>query len=141
VEGIEGHPEPGARLLTADHFVLGATGSTLPEGVPEWMRNGSFQVVRRLGQDVPGWWAQVSTELKKLKDAKAVGPKTSTEWLASRLVGRWRCGASVHNHPDATRDPITDNPSITADNVISYRNDPDGVITPPLLPPAQDQSA
>ncbi|MDX2678125.1 Dyp-type peroxidase [Streptomyces sp. NY05-11A] len=130
VEGIEAKPEPGARLLSADFFVLGATGSALPEGVPEWMRNGSFQVVRRLGQDVPGWWAQVGTELKKLKDAKVVGPKTSMEWLASRLVGRWRCGASVHNHPDATRDPITDNPSIKPDNVISYKNDPNGVITP-----------
>ncbi|MGW2703407.1 Dyp-type peroxidase [Streptomyces sp. NPDC001340] len=130
VEGIEEKPEPGARLLSADFFVLGATGSALPEGVPEWMRNGSFQVVRRLGQDVPGWWAQVGTELKKLKDAKVVGPKTSVEWLASRLVGRWRCGASVHNHPDATRDPIIDNPSIKPDNVISYTNDPNGVITP-----------
>ncbi|MEU6506249.1 Dyp-type peroxidase [Streptomyces sp. NPDC046942] len=130
VEGIEEKPEPGARLLSADFFVLGATGSALPEGVPEWMRNGSFQVVRRLGQDVPGWWAQVGTELKKLKDAKVVGEKTSTEWLASRLVGRWRCGASVHNHPDATRDPLLDDPSIKPDNVISYKNDPDGVITP-----------
>ncbi|MBK3567065.1 Dyp-type peroxidase [Streptomyces sp. MBT62] len=125
VAGIEEHPEDGARLLSADLFVLGATGSALPKGVPEWMRNGSFQVVRRLAQDVPGWWAQVATELQKLKDAGVVGPTTTSEWLGSRLVGRWRCGASVHNHPDLTQDPNSD-----PDNVISYKDDPHGVVTP-----------
>ncbi|MFE2068705.1 Dyp-type peroxidase [Streptomyces sp. NPDC059467] len=125
VAGIEEAPEPGARLISADLFVLGATGSALPKGVPEWMRNGSFQVVRRLGQDVPGWWAQVATELQRLKGAGVVGPRTTSEWLAARLVGRWRCGASVHNHPDLAQDPNTD-----PDNVISYKDDPDGVITP-----------
>ncbi|MEU6283451.1 Dyp-type peroxidase [Streptomyces sp. NPDC047028] len=124
VDGIDDDPE-GGHLLPADLFVLGAAGAALPEGVPEWMRNGSFQVVRRLAQDVPGWWAQVTTELQKLKNAKAVPADTTSEWLASRLVGRWRCGASVANHPDATRDP-----NIDPDNAISYAHDPDGLTTP-----------
>ncbi|MGW2490281.1 Dyp-type peroxidase [Streptomyces sp. NPDC001606] len=125
VADFDEHPEEGARLIPADLFVLGASGGPLPEGVPEWMRNGSFQVVRRLGQDVPGWWAQVGAELRRLKDAKAVPADTKSEWLASRLVGRWRCGASVANHPELREDP-----NIEPDNVISYKNDPDGVITP-----------
>ncbi|MFF4543724.1 Dyp-type peroxidase [Streptomyces sp. NPDC001406] len=113
------------RMIPAGQFVLGTDDTPLPDGAPDWMKYGSFQVVRRLGQDVPGWWAQVGTELQKLREAKVVGQDTKSEWLAARLVGRWRCGASVARFPDAAPPPGTD-----ADNDLSFRDDPDGVITP-----------
>ncbi|CAL9598625.1 Dyp-type peroxidase [Streptomyces sp. enrichment culture] len=122
---VLGHP--GTRLISADKFVVDAHGDGVrPSGVPPWMRNGSFQVFRRLHQDVPGWWAQVTTELKRLKAAKAVDEKTTQEWLAARLVGRWPSGASIANCPMKP----TGKPEPAPDNDISFKDDPDGLVTP-----------
>ncbi|MFJ3311023.1 Dyp-type peroxidase [Streptomyces sp. NPDC086549] len=115
----------GARMIPAGQFVLGTDNTPMPTGAPEWMKYGSFQVVRRLAQDVPGWWAQVNAELQKLREAKVVGENTKSEWLAARLVGRWRCGASVARFPDQSPPPGT-----RPDNDLTFRDDPDGVITP-----------
>ncbi|UXY30580.1 Dyp-type peroxidase [Streptomyces sp. HUAS TT20] len=115
----------GARMIPAGQFVLGSDDTPLPTGAPEWMKYGSFQVVRRLAQDVPGWWAQVNAELQKLKEAKVVGENTKSEWLAARLVGRWRCGASVAKFPDQSPPPGT-----KPDNDLSFKDDLDGVTTP-----------
>ncbi|MGW0767362.1 Dyp-type peroxidase [Streptomyces sp. NPDC002676] len=126
---VKGFDDPaeakGGRMIPASEFVLGADqGTPLPDGAPAWMKFGSFQVVRRLAQDVPGWWAQVDTELQKLRDAKVVDENTRSEWLAARMVGRWRCGASVAKYP-------TKPPSGTeADNDLSFVDDEDGIVTP-----------
>ncbi|MFC9326681.1 Dyp-type peroxidase [Kitasatospora sp. NPDC057015] len=125
-EQVEGHP--GTRLVPAGEFVIGepaAPGSTTD--FPDWARNGSFQVVRRLAQDVPGWWAQVAVQLKVLKQAKAVPPEVTTEWFAARLVGRWRSGAPVCKHPDAD---VPFDPAASKDNDFGFRDDPDGLVTP-----------
>ncbi|MEU6621589.1 Dyp-type peroxidase [Streptomyces litmocidini] len=122
---VLGHP--GTRLISADKFVVDATGDgKRPTGVPPWMRNGSFQVLRRLHQDVPGWWAQVGVELKRLKAAKAVDDRTTQEWLAARLVGRWPSGASVANCPMKP----AGKPEPEPDNDITFKDDPDGLVTP-----------
>ncbi|MFG3408432.1 Dyp-type peroxidase [Streptomyces sp. NPDC048142] len=127
------HPEwkkgsPGTRIIPAGEFVVGErTVDGKPSDLPEWARNGSFHVVRRLGQDVPGWWAQVGARLKELKSKKVVPPEATTEWLAARLVGRWRSGTPVAKCPyaDMPSDPASAN-----DNEISFADDPEGEITP-----------
>ncbi|WP_165990045.1 Dyp-type peroxidase [Streptomyces sp. YIM 98790] len=126
---------PGTRIIPAGEFVIGhetvprGKGSPLPPvpELPEWMTNGSFQVVRRLGQDVPGWWAQITERLQELKDHGVVPEETTVEWLAARLVGRWRSGVPVHKSPDADKPANAD---LSRDNDISYANDPEGRITP-----------
>ncbi|MFE1879818.1 Dyp-type peroxidase [Streptomyces diastatochromogenes] len=116
----------GPGKVPAGQFVLGADRVTpMPAGAPDWMKYGSFQVVRRLGQDVPGWWAQVNAELAKLREDDVVDGNTRSEWLAARLVGRWRCGASVAKFPDAAP-PAGTKP----DNDISFMDDPHGHTTP-----------
>ncbi|WP_329494858.1 Dyp-type peroxidase [Kitasatospora herbaricolor] len=125
-EEVEGHP--GSRIVPAGEFVIGeqpAPGSTTD--FPDWARNGSFQVVRRLAQDVPGWWAQVAVQLKILKQAKAIPAEATTEWLAARLVGRWRSGAPVCKHPNAD---VPFDPAASNDNDFGFRDDPDGLTTP-----------
>ncbi|MFI6843656.1 Dyp-type peroxidase [Kitasatospora sp. NPDC050467] len=125
-EEVENHP--GTRIIPAGEFVVGeqpAPGSFTD--FPEWARNGSFQVVRRLAQDVPGWWSQVSVKLKELKQAKAVPETATAEWLAARLVGRWRSGAPVCKHQD--RD-VPNNPSASSDNDFDFRDDLEGLATP-----------
>ena len=127
---------PGTRLIPPGEFVIGRPRVQLEgdrrrypaEAVPPWMKDGSFQVIRRLAQDVPGWWAQVGDQLQVLKQTKGTVPEHATvEWLAARLVGRWRSGAPVHKCP--SHDPINDR-AATSDNDISYSDDPDGLKTP-----------
>ncbi|MBR7833700.1 Dyp-type peroxidase [Actinospica durhamensis] len=127
---------PGTRLIPPGEFLIGRPRVQLEgdrrrfpaEAVPPWMNDGSFQVIRRLAQDVPGWWAQVGDQLQVLKRGKNLVPQGATvEWLAARMVGRWRSGAPVHKCP--THDPVNDR-AATSDNDISYRDDPDGLKTP-----------
>ncbi len=127
---VKGHP--GTRLIPAGEFVAGYP--QIDRGdiggqvkLPDWAFNGSFQVIRRLAQDVPGWWAQVSRQLTVLKEAKAVPDDTTVEWLAARMVGRWRSGTPVAKCPNA------DTPFNTVaanDNDIRFGNDLRGETTP-----------
>ncbi|MGK4579531.1 Dyp-type peroxidase [Kitasatospora sp. HPMI-4] len=127
---------PGTRLIPAGEFVVGkplvpehSPQTAASDTVPAWMHNGSFHVVRRLEQDVAGWWAQVDTQLRRLKDLKAVPEDTRRDWFAARLVGRWRNGAPVCKFPD--QQPST--PGAGSDNDFRYKgdpDDPDGLITP-----------
>ena len=125
-EEVRNHP--GTRLVPAGQFVVGEPAAPGTETeLPDWARNGSFQVVRRLAQDVPGWWAQVAVQLKVLKQAKAVPAEASTEWFAARLVGRWRSGAPVCKHQDAD---VPFDPAASNDNDFGFADDPDGLVTP-----------
>ncbi|MFE9422590.1 Dyp-type peroxidase [Kitasatospora sp. NPDC006697] len=125
-EWVKDHP--GTRLIPAGEFVVGLpTVEEKAEELPRWAVNGSFQVIRRLAQDVPGWWAQVARQLPVLKEAKAVPPDATIEWLAARLVGRWRSGTPVATCPHADQ-PF--NTVAANDNRISYLNDPEGHTTP-----------
>ncbi|WP_053649764.1 Dyp-type peroxidase [Streptomyces sp. XY431] len=127
-EEVEGHP--GTRIVPAGEFVCGLDNdpNSFPrDQYPDWARNGSFQVVRRLAQDVPGWWSQVAVKLKELRLAKAVPDGATTEWLAARMVGRWRSGAPVCHFQD--RD-VPNNPAAAADNDFDFRDDLEGLVTP-----------
>ncbi|MFF0409764.1 Dyp-type peroxidase [Kitasatospora sp. NPDC004745] len=124
----DGHP--GTRLIPAGEFVCGEDNDPFSfpkDQYPAWCRNGSFQVVRRLAQDVPGWWSQVSVRLRELKQAKAVPESATAEWLAARMVGRWRSGAPVCKHQD--RD-VPNNPAAANDNDFDFRDDLEGLVTP-----------
>ncbi|GAA1149611.1 Dyp-type peroxidase family [Kitasatospora gansuensis] len=121
--------KPGTRLIPAGEFVIGhpRIGGITYDPMPEWAENGSFHVVRRLAQDVPGWWAQISVQLKVLKEAKAVPEEATPEWLAARVVGRWRSGTPVAKCPNADR-PF--NALSGDDNDFGFKNDPEGFTTP-----------
>lgn len=125
-EYVKGHH--GTRLIPPGEFVVGhdRVGGA-PHETPDWADNGAFQVVRRLGQDVPGFWSQVAGQLKVLKEAKVVPGEATSEWLAARLVGRWRSGTPVATCPNADR---PSNALAGDDNDFGYRNDPEGFITP-----------
>ncbi|MFK0255562.1 Dyp-type peroxidase [Streptomyces sp. NPDC090445] len=125
-EYVKGHH--GTRLIPPGEFVVGLDRvGGVPHDTPDWADNGSFQVVRRLDQDVPGFWSQVAGQLKVLKEAKVVPPEATAEWLAARLVGRWRSGTPVATCPNADR---PSNALAGDDNDFGYRSDPEGFITP-----------
>ncbi|MER7581704.1 Dyp-type peroxidase [Kitasatospora sp. NPDC097691] len=127
-EQVDGHP--GTRIIPAGEFVCGLDNDQFSfpkDQFPAWTLNGSFQVVRRLAQDVPGWWSQVAIKLGELRKAKAVPDHATTEWLAARMVGRWRSGAPVCHFQD--RD-VPNNPTAASDNAFDFSDDPEGLVTP-----------
>jgi Dyp-type peroxidase family len=100
------------------------------------MHDGSFQVLRRLNQDVPGWWCQ-------MEQAQGLGPPLSRDALAAKLVGRWRSGAPLaHAHTFDTGAVV---------NTFDFSDDPLGKLTPHFAhirkvyprasePPGEDES-
>jgi Dyp-type peroxidase family len=117
----QGHP--GTEIIAAGEFVLGHPDESGVEDVPEWAANGSFQVFRRLNQDVPGFWSQV---LRRRDD---LGPEDtlSADALGAKLVGRWRSGTPLAHAPDRDNRSAQDQ---TRDNDFKFDDDPEGIKTP-----------
>jgi Dyp-type peroxidase family len=116
-----GHP--GTEMIAAGEFVLGLDNEFGPVTVPDWMVNGSFQVFRRLTQDVPGWWAQVIRQRQTLPP----GDPISEDALAAKLVGRWRSGTPLAAAPDRDNRSAQDR---ERDNDFRFDDDPEGLKTP-----------
>ncbi len=104
----------GTKLVAAGEFVLGypREGGGV-QACPPWMTDGSFQVWRRLEQDVPGFWSQVTSQLQAQNPALPPTDPATEDQLAARLMGRWRSGTPVDAAPNAddrsARDPQDDN--------------------------------
>ncbi|MFP2928465.1 Dyp-type peroxidase [Pyxidicoccus sp. 3LG] len=141
---IEGYRKPSAHGMTVKpgEFILGYenaygqkpvspavpgaldSGEHLPEvglGSPlrDLGRNGSYLVLRKLRQNVEAFEAFLGVH---------GGEGREREWLASRLVGRWRSGAPTSLCPER------DDPELAADpsrnNCFSYAQDPQGLLCP-----------
>jgi hypothetical protein len=108
---VEDADHPGSPIIATGEFLLGYPGErrielrARPLSTPGWMRDGSFQVFRRLTR-IRGAWESLGGELT----AKAVGRRPD----GCPLV------------PDARCDPA--NPKTM--NNFDYAADPDGVHTP-----------
>ncbi|MFO0820871.1 MAG: Dyp-type peroxidase [Pirellulales bacterium] len=124
---------PGQDLVWSGVLILGHPATSpdplipgLPSpAVPEWTRNGSYLVFRRLRQDVGLFWRTMAAEAERL--AKLPGFEEFTdESLAARIVGRWQSGAPVN------RTPSKDDPKLGADRMANnnFRFDSDGFAMP-----------
>ncbi|MFE2154206.1 peroxidase [Streptomyces lavendulae] len=120
--------KPGTRLVPAGEFLVGQEkAGQRPAGLPAWATGGSFQVVRRLAQDVPGWWEQARQRLAELKKAGAAPADATATWVAARLVGRWPGGTPIAGCPLAeVPGPVGDDP----DAHLTYHEDGQGWHTP-----------
>jgi Dyp-type peroxidase family len=74
-------------------------------------RNGTFLVVRKLAQDVAGFWAFVDQQARRPDGAIDAAKR---ELFAAKLVGRWRSGAPL------TLAAVQDDPALGKD---ARRND------------------
>jgi Dyp-type peroxidase family len=87
----EGDREP----IRPGEFVLGYEdegGCLPPEPDDDLGRNGSYMVVRKLEQDVAGFWKFIREQ---------AGPdRGRQEWLAAKIVGRWRDGTPMALSPE-----------------------------------------
>lgn len=125
--GEERKDHPGTKMIAAGEFVIGHRregNNPEPWLHPEWMRDGSFHVFRRLRQDVPGWWAQVTARSRDLPDDH---PMRNADLLAAKLVGRWRSGTPVARAPERDNRSARDR---SLDNDFNYAGDDEGLTTP-----------
>ncbi len=108
--------------IAPGEFVLGYEdeGGTVPAAPPEVGFNGSYMVVRKLEQDVDGFWEFIAAE--------AGHDPERQEWLAAKILGRWRDGTPLVLSPDAPR------PERSGDlgwlNEFTYAHDFDGFACP-----------
>ncbi|MGW3045689.1 Dyp-type peroxidase [Kitasatospora sp. NPDC001159] len=108
----------GTELIEPGEFVFGHKSEKGDRKAPEWMKNGSLQVVRRLRQDVPGWNKAVADGVKQF-----TGTMDATR-LGACLVGREKDGAPLAPPCGAVTGLGSDR------NDFDYENDPIGQHTP-----------
>jgi len=121
---VTGHP--GTAIVEAGAFILGekiepgpmrpprVEPDVLDENKLGWMKNGSFQVFRRLEQDVPGFWGQITSSIHVLHaTSDPLARELEEEKLGAKIVGRWRSGTPIDLAPERddrfTHDPRNDN--------------------------------
>lgn len=79
--------------------------------------NGTYVVIRKLEQDVAAFWNAMRAHAETLNQ--------TPDWLAAKMVGRWKNGSSVVDYPDAPGpDPTDSTPGI------SFATDPHGYRCP-----------
>jgi Dyp-type peroxidase family len=124
IEGSGVDPLPGqGRPIKAGEFILGYPGEggvPLPMPQPDiFGRNGTYVGFRK-------YQSRVGAFNRFLRANGAT--EEEQEWLAAKLVGRWRSGAPLTLAPDV------DNPAVGADprrnNDFNYVNDPHGQQVP-----------
>jgi Dyp-type peroxidase family len=132
VRGFTQAPKPGQAMIWPGQFVLGLPRQDDadpdhpldPLPCPDWAKNGSFVVMRRLRQDVDGFWQTMKDEAARI-GAGPEFPGVDHTRLASMLVGRWPSGAPF------VLSPKTDNPDLSRSNDFTF-GDSDGF--PPVCP-------
>jgi Dyp-type peroxidase family len=132
VRGFTQAPKPGQAMIWPGQFILGLPRQDDadpdhpldPLPCPDWAKNGSFVVLRRLRQDVDGFWQTMKDEAARIGSGPEF-PGIDHTRLASMLVGRWPSGAPF------VLSPKTDNPDLSRSNDFTF-GDSDGF--PPVCP-------
>jgi Dyp-type peroxidase family len=132
VRGLTQTPKPDQVMIWPGQFVLGLPRQDdgdpdrplQPLPCPNWARNGSFVVLRRLRQDVDGFWQTMKDEAARIGAGPAF-PGIDHIRLAAMLVGRWPSGAPF------VLSPKTDNPELSRSNDFSFG---DSDKFPPVCP-------
>ncbi len=93
-----------------------------PGAWQDFARDGSFVGLSWVHQDV----ARFNQFLRDnaAQAAQHVGPALAEEWIAAKLMGRWRHGSPLSNFPDAPP------PTPQLDNAFGYQDDPAGIRCP-----------
>ena len=124
---VEGSGIPGTNPyevpLKAGEFVLGYEGEVHSPPIPQpevLGRNGTYAVFRKLHTRVAAFRQYLRQAAKDRTEEE--------EWLAAKIVGRWRSGAPLALAPDK------DDPELGADpkrnNAFMFGDDPRGLKSP-----------
>ena len=74
-------------------------GVNIVDAPREIGRNGSFLVIRQLEQDVTAFRSFCSIEAQRFRDRLSDPYEISAEFIAAKLIGRWRDGSSLLRNP------------------------------------------
>lgn len=125
VIGSAEEPLPGHDPIMPGEFVLGYTdesGKLPATPSPEALgRNGSFVAFRQLACDVAAF--------RRFLDAHS-GTRDEGEFIAAKMMGRWRSGAPLALCPDADDPELGADPARN-DDFAYYNHDRDGQRVPP----------
>ena len=102
---------------------------TAPAARHDLGRNGSFLVARQLEQDREGFEAFLQEATASLTaDGKApdTGGTSLEEWIAAKLVGRWKDGSSLVRNPLVPSTESRSSGTALQDNDFLYEEDPTG---------------
>ncbi|MGF7041582.1 Dyp-type peroxidase [Mucilaginibacter lappiensis] len=98
-----------ATELKAGEFVLGYENEMqkidpLPaiKRMPEFGKNGTYLVFRQIEQHVHSLWNYLK---ETTTDANGQSNPKDEEKLAAKMIGRWKSGAPITDHPDADPNP------------------------------------
>jgi Dyp-type peroxidase family len=127
IEGVRdaggGTGNPKAQL---GEFILGHRaegGEVAPMPAPRALaRNGSFLVLRKLEQDVFEFRKFVREQAVLLEQVLGPTETAAEEFLAAKMMGRWRDGSPLALYPTK--------PANDSNNNFSYAEDPDGALCP-----------
>jgi Dyp-type peroxidase family len=113
----------GWRSIAAGEFVLGYPDveGSLPPAPPGVLgRNATYLVYREYAQDVAGFRRFVAQAADRVGEDE--------EWVAARIVGRWRDGTPLALSPDRPQASISGDP--VRINDFDYGDDPHGARCP-----------
>jgi len=117
-------PNTGEDPTPPGIILLGESGDSITNR-PEWTKDSSFLVFRKLRQFVPEFNHFLDTH--PIPD-KNLTPKQGSELLGARLVGRWKSGTPIDRHPTEDVPDEAKNPNLVND--FDYSGDPNQVRCP-----------
>lgn len=107
IHGLHAAPRNGHDIISAGEIVLGYPNEydRLPHS-PHWGsfdlgRNGSYLVFRKLEQHVERFWSYLTERAAEQlpNTAEPAEIEERAEYLAAKMMGRWRSGASMVHAP------------------------------------------
>lgn len=107
---------PGTEIIAPGEFILGEpdeNGQIFSAPGLEWMVNGTFQVFRRINQDVAGFNKQQENTVNELPATHPL--HGNKDLLGAKLVGRWKSGTPVDLSPN-----VNINPADNSNNNFDY---------------------
>jgi len=112
-------PDAGEDPTPPGIILLGETGDDIaPLRRPDWAKDSSFLVFRKLQQFVPEFNDFLARNPIPDKD---ISPALGSELLGARLIGRWQSGAPIELDPKQDN-PVDANPNEA--NNFDYSTDP-----------------
>src|SRR4030095_9416700 len=74
-------------------------GNTIVESPRAIARNGTYLAIRQLEQDVTAFWDYCWSEYRRLEDRLPPPYDIRPDYIAAKLIGRWRDGSSLVRNP------------------------------------------